>query len=150
MTRAPDLLCVALTASILLAACATASREAAFRHEEVELSRARHEARIACETTVACDKAWARTRTFIETHSATRIVQADSSSIQTALPHAFGFVYLAATRSADEAGHIVIHLKAMCRGMYTSDGGAGLLYSTCARSIESAQAEFHAWVEKDR
>jgi hypothetical protein len=150
MTRALDLLCVALTGSILLAGCATASREAAFRSDEVELFRARHAASIACETTVACDKAWERTRTFIQTHSATRIVQADGSAIQTAFPHAFGFVYLAATRSADETGHIVIRLKAMCRGMYASDGGVGLLYSTCARSIESAEAEFHAWVQEER
>ena len=149
MTRARVLLWVALMGFILLAACASASREAAFRDEEVELFRGRHEASIACETTVACDKAWARTRAFIQTHSATRIVQADDSAIQTAFPHAFGFVYLAASRTADEAGHIVIRLKAMCRGMYDSDGGAGLLYSTCARSIESTEAEYHAWVQED-
>ncbi|MBP0593426.1 hypothetical protein J8I87_27760 [Paraburkholderia sp. LEh10] len=150
MTRAPVLLYAALTGSILLAACATASREAAFRNEEIELFRARQEASIACETTVACDKAWVRTRTFIQTHSATRIVQADDSTIQTAFPHAFGFVYLAASRSANDSGNIVIRLKAMCRGMYDSDGAAGLLYSTCARSIESVETEFHAWVRENR
>jgi hypothetical protein len=150
VNRTSAFLCAALTGSILLAACATASREAAFRREEVELFRARQEASVACETTVACDKAWARTRTFIQTHSATQIVQADDSAIQTAFPHAFGFVYFAASRSADDAGNIVIRLKAMCRGMYDSDGGAGPLYSTCARSIESAEAEFHAWVKENR
>ncbi|MBN3752253.1 hypothetical protein G3N95_04830 [Paraburkholderia sp. Tr-20389] len=150
MTHAPVLLCAALSGSILLIACSTASRDAAFRNEEVELFRARQEASIACATTAACDEAWVRTRTFVQTHSATRIVQADDSAIQTAFPHAFGFVYLAASKSADDAGNIVIRLKAMCRGMYDSDGGAGLLYSTCARSIESAEAEFHVWVKGNR
>jgi hypothetical protein len=34
----------------------------------------------------------------------------------------------------------------MCRGMYDSDGNAGLLYSTCAKSIVSVEADFHAWL----
>jgi hypothetical protein len=150
MTREHVLLYVALAGSILLAGCSTASRERAFRDEEVELFRARQETSIACKTTVACDEAWARTRTFIQTHSATRIVQSDDSAIQSAFPHAFGFVYLAASRSADEAGNVVIRLKTMCRGMYDSDGGAGLLYSTCARSIVSVETQFHAWVKEGR
>ncbi len=150
MTSAQVLLYAALASSILLDGCSTVSRETAFRTQEIELSRGRQEASIACETAVACDEAWARTRTFIQTHSATRIVQADDSAIQTAFPHAFGFVYLAASRSADEAGKIVIRLRTMCRGMYDSDGGAGLLYSTCARSIVSVETEFHAWVKESR
>ena len=141
-------LCIALVGSAWLAACATASRDTAFRAEEVELFHARQEAGIVCTTAPACDEAWARTRTFIAAHSATRIVQADDAVIQTAFPHAFGYVYLAASKDADGKGGAAIRLKAMCRGMYDSDGDAGLLYATCAKSVISVEAGFRAWLEK--
>jgi hypothetical protein len=141
-------LCIALVGSAWLAACATASHETAFRAEEVELFRARQEASIVCTTAAACDDAWTRTRTYVAGHSATRIVQADDAVIQTAFPHAFGFVYLAASKDADGTGGAAIRLKAMCRGMYDSDGNAGLLYSTCAESVISVEAGFRAWLEK--
>jgi hypothetical protein len=148
MARMNIALCLALVGLALLAACATASREAAFRAEEVELFRARQETSIACTTAPACDDAWARTRAFIQAHSATRIVQADDAVIQTAFPHAFGFVYLAASKDADGNGGAAIRLKAMCRGMYDSDGNAGPLYSTCAKSIISVEARFRAWLQR--
>jgi hypothetical protein len=75
-------------------------------------------------------------------------VQADDAVIQTAFPHAFGFVYLAASKDPDGEGGAAIRLKAMCRGMYDSDGNAGLLYSTCAKSVISVEAGFRAWLEK--
>ncbi|MEI5999991.1 hypothetical protein H3V53_23105 [Paraburkholderia bengalensis] len=141
-------LCSALVGSAWLAACATASHEAAFRAKEVELFRARQEASIVCTSTAACDDAWKRTETYVAGHSATRIVQADDAVIQTAFPHAFGFVYLAASKDADGKGGTAIRLKAMCRGMYDSDGKAGLLYSTCAKSIISVETGFRPWLEK--
>jgi hypothetical protein len=147
MIRVRILLYAALMSPALVAACATASRETAFRNEETALFRARQEASIACPTTVACDKAWARTRAFIQTHSATRIVQVDDWAIQTEFPHAFGFVYLAASKSVGSGGGTVIRLKAMCRGMYDSNGDAGALYSTCAKSIISVEAAFRTWLQ---
>jgi hypothetical protein len=36
----------------------------------------------------------------------------------------------------------------MCRGMYDSDGNAGPLYSTCAKSIISVEARFRAWLQR--
>jgi hypothetical protein len=146
--RVRALLHAVLMSSAFVAACTTASRETAFRNEETELFRARQESRVTCPTTIACEEAWARTRAFIQTHSATHIVQADDTAIQTAFPHAFGFVYLAASKSQESDGDTVISLRAMCRGMYDSDGGAGPLYSTCAKSIISVEAAFRAWLQE--
>ena len=148
MTRMTIGLCIALVGSTWLAACATAARDTAFRAEEVELFRAHQQARIVCNASPACDEAWARTKTFIAAHSATRIVHADDTVIQTAFSHEFGVVYLAASKDADGNGGAAIRLKAMCRGMYDSDGNAGLLYSTCAKSVISVETGFRAWLER--
>jgi hypothetical protein len=124
----------------------SASRESAFRNEEVELFRARQAASVSCASTDDCDQAWARTQAFIKTHSASRIIRADGTVVETALPHSFGFVYLAASKTRTDEGGTVIRLKAMCRGMYDSAGNAGVLYTSCAKSIVAVEAEFHEWL----
>ncbi|NML31204.1 hypothetical protein HHL14_10195 [Paraburkholderia sp. G-4-1-8] len=139
-----------ITVFILCAACvggcANPAREAAFRHEEVAIYEARQQAAVHCEPGVDCEAAWALARAFIKAHSVTRIVRADDMAIETALPHSFGFVYLAASKGQADDGRTLIRLKAMCRGMYDTAGEAGLLYSTCAHSIVAIEAEFHAWM----
>jgi hypothetical protein len=132
--------------AVVVTGCVSASHEAAFRNEEVELFRARQQASVSCGSTVDCDRAWARAQSFIKTHSASRIIRADDTVVETALQHSFGFVYLAASKTLTDDGVTVIHLKTMCRGMYDSDGNAGLLYSTCAKSIVSVEADLHAWL----
>lgn len=101
---------------------------------------------MICGSSVDCDRAWARTQSFIKTHSASRIIRADDTVVETADPHSFGFVYLAATKSATGDGHTLIQLRAMCRGMYDSDGNAALMYSTCAKSIVDVEGAFRAWM----
>ncbi len=133
-----------------VAGCASPAREAAFRHEEVAVYEARQQAAVRCEPGVDCEAAWALTKVFVRTRSASRIVRADDAVIETALPHSFGFVYLAASKGPTDDGHTLIRLKAMCRGMYDTDGNAGLLYSTCAHSIVAIEAEFHAWMAATR
>ena len=135
------MLCVAL-----LAGCASAAREAAFRREEAALFEARQRAAVRCDPRVDCDMAWTRTRAFIAAHSFSRIVRVDDTSIETAWPHAFGFVYLAALKEPTDDGHMLIQLKAMCRGMYDTDGNASVMYSTCANSIVAIEAGYRTWM----
>ncbi|MFT4069392.1 hypothetical protein [Paraburkholderia sp.] len=138
--------CLSLVCAALVAGCANPARDAAFRHEEGALFDARQQAAVRCEPRIDCEAAWARARAFIEARSASRIVRENDALIETALPHSFGFVYLAASKGQTDEGHTLIWLKAMCRGMYDTDGNAGLLYSTCADSIVAIEAEFHAWM----
>ncbi|MEM5384059.1 hypothetical protein VSR68_10730 [Paraburkholderia phymatum] len=137
---------LSMLCAAVLDGCASASRDAAFRSRQVELFRARQGASVICDSSVDCDRAWARTRSFIKTHSASRIIRADDTVIETGDPHSFGFVYLAATKSPTDDGHTLIQLRAMCRGMYDSDGNAALMYSTCAKSIVEVEGEFRAWM----
>lgn len=101
---------------------------------------------MSCRSTADCDRVWTRTRSFIKRHSASRIVRANDNVIETADPHSFGFVYLAATKSATGDGNTLIQLRAMCRGMYDSDGNAAMMYSTCAKSMVEVESKFRAWI----
>jgi hypothetical protein len=150
VTRAMNRLCVAILCPVMLAACASPAREAAFRREEVALFEARQQAAVRCELRVDCEAAWARAREFVVAHSTSRIIRADDTLIETARPHSFGFVYLAALKGPTDDGHTLIQLKAMCRGMYDTNGNAGLLYSTCANSIVAIEADFRAWMNTAR
>ncbi|RZF25686.1 hypothetical protein EVC45_32250 [Paraburkholderia sp. UYCP14C] len=146
MKRVACWLCVSMLGPALISGCANAAREAAFRREELALFEARQQATVRCEAQDACEAAWARARAFVATHSASRIVRAGDTLIETARPHSFGFVYLAALKQQTVEGHTLIQLKAMCRGMYGTDGNAGVLYSTCANSIITIEGEFRAWM----
>lgn len=139
-----------MLAPMLLAGCASAARDAAFRREEAALYDARRQAAVRCGAEADCAAAWARTRAFVAAHSATRIIHADDTLIVTAMPHAFGFVYLAAMQRATDQGDTLIQLKAMCRGMYDTNGTAGPLYATCADSIVAIEAEYRAWMKAGR
>ncbi|MGF6793353.1 hypothetical protein [Paraburkholderia sp. 35.1] len=150
MKRAACWLCVSMLGPVLIAGCASAAREAAFRREEVALFEARQQAAVHCEAQDDCKAAWARARAFVATHSASRIVRADDTQIETARPHSFGFVYLAALKEHTDEGNTQIQLKAMCRGMYDTDGKASLLYSTCADAIVAVEGEFRAWMRSAR
>ncbi|RZF29633.1 hypothetical protein EVC45_10570 [Paraburkholderia sp. UYCP14C] len=65
---------------------------------------------------------------------------------ETAWPHSFGCMYLGALKEQTDEDHALNQLKAMCRGRYDTDGGAGALYSTCAEAIVAIEDEFRAFV----
>ncbi|MEX3901345.1 hypothetical protein [Paraburkholderia sp. BR10954] len=148
MKRAACWIWVSILCLVLVAGCASTAREAAFRREEVALFEARQQACVRCEPTVDCESAWVRTRAFVTTHSASRIVRADDTLIETALPHSFGFVYLAAPKGRLDEDHALIQLKAMCRGMYRTDGNVSVMYWTCANAIVAVEDEFRAFMSE--
>nr|WP_244108112.1 MULTISPECIES: hypothetical protein [Burkholderia] len=127
----------ALTVGVLLAlgACAGAERAGTFRTTETQLLAMRQAASLQCATPSECDRAWSRTRRYVEAHSSTRITRASADRIETAQPYVAGEVYLWASRTASGEGGAVIRLKAMCKGMYDSNGGPGWQYDACARKI---------------
>jgi hypothetical protein len=127
----------ALTVGVLLAlsACAGAERAGTFRTTETQLLAMRQAASLQCSTPSECDRAWSRTRQYVEAHSSTRITRASPDWIETAQPYVAGEVYLWASRTASGEGGAVIRLKAMCKGMYDSNGGPGWQYDACARKI---------------
>ncbi|WP_260433557.1 hypothetical protein [Burkholderia sp. Bp8998] len=120
---------------LVLGACAGAERAGTFRTTETRLLAMRQAASLQCATPSECDRAWSRTRRYVEAHSSTRITRASADRIETAQPHLAGDVYLWASRAASGDGGAVIRLKAMCKGMYDSNGGPGWQYDACARKI---------------
>ncbi|CAB3758320.1 hypothetical protein B7G54_17840 [Burkholderia puraquae] len=129
---------------LVLGACAGAERNAAFRSTETQLSAARQAAALRCSTPAECDRAWNFARRYIEAHSSTRIKRADADTIETAAPFLAGDVYLWASRTTS-GGASVIRLKAMCKGMYDSDGGPGWRYDACATKILDIERGFRSY-----
>ncbi|WP_429456623.1 hypothetical protein [Paraburkholderia sp. JPY465] len=64
------------------------------------------------------------------------------------MPHSFGFVYLAALKGRLDEDHALIQLKAMCRGMYRTDGNASVMYWTCANAIVAVEDQFRAFMSE--
>lgn len=129
---------------LALGACAGAERNAAFRSTETQLFATRQAAALQCSTPAECDRAWRLVRRYVEGHSSTRITRADADTIETAPPFLAGEVYVWASRTASGGGASVIRLKAMCKGMYDSDGGPGWQYDACAAKILDIERGFRA------
>ncbi|MCA8003320.1 hypothetical protein [Burkholderia metallica] len=130
---------------LALAACAGAERNAAFRSMETQLFATRQAAALPCSTPAECDRAWNFARHYVETHSSTRITRASAETIETAPPFLAGEVYLWASRTASGSGASVIRIKAMCKGMYDSDGGPGWQYDACATKILDIERGFQSY-----
>ena len=104
---------------------------------------------LQCSTPAECDRAWHFARRYVEAHSSTRITRADADTIETAAPFLAGEVYLWASRAA-LGGTSVIRLKAMCKGMYDSDGGPGWRYDACATKILDIERGFRSYAAPAR
>ncbi|KAB0685453.1 hypothetical protein [Burkholderia territorii] len=135
----------ALAMGVLLAlgACAAAERTETFRTMETRLLAMRQAASLQCSTPSECDRAWSRTRRYVENHSSTRITRFSADRIETAPAFLAGEVYIWASRSESGDGS-VIRLKAMCKGMYNSNGGPGWQYDACARKILEIEQGFRS------
>lgn len=129
---------------VALAACAGAERNTAFRSTETQLFATRQAAVLQCSAPAECDRAWHFARGYVEAHSSTRITRADADTIETAAPFLAGEVYLWASRTTS-GGTSVIRLKAMCKGMYASDGGPGWRYDACATRILDIERGFRSY-----
>ena len=140
----------AVVVLLALGACADAERNAAFRSTETQLFATRQAATLQCSTPAECDRAWRLARRYVEGHSSTRITRADADTIETAPPFLAGEVYLWASRTASGGGAAVIRLKAMCKGMYGSDGGPGWQYDACARKILEIENGFQSYENPPR
>jgi hypothetical protein len=127
---------------VTLAACTTEASREAFRHTESELEAVREQAAIECRSPDECTQAWNGARAFVQLHSPTPIERVTDESIETRMPHEFGVAYFWAARRTDADGTTTIHLKGMCRGMYSTDGGPGWTYGSCAAQLREAQLEF--------
>ncbi|AOJ90820.1 hypothetical protein WS87_29080 [Burkholderia sp. MSMB0856] len=136
----------ALAMSVLLAlgACAGAERTETFRTMETRLLAMRQAATLQCSTPSECDRAWSRTRRYVQDHSSTRVTRLGTDRIETAQPYLAGEVYLWASRAESGGGGSVIRLKAMCKGMYDSNGGPGWQYDVCARKILDIEQGFRS------
>ncbi|WP_230947621.1 hypothetical protein [Burkholderia territorii] len=126
-----------------LGACAAAERAETFRTMETRLLAMRQAASLQCSTPAECDRAWSRTRRYVQDHSSTRITRLGTDRIETAPPLLAGEVYLWASRT-ESGGGSVIRLKAMCKGMYDSNGGPGWQYDACARKILEIEQGFRS------
>lgn len=128
---------------LALGACAGSDQLAAFRSTETQLLAMRQAASLQCSTPSECDRAWSRTRRYVQDHSSTRITRFSADQIETAQPYLAGEVYLWASRM-ESSGGSVIRLKAMCKGMYDSNGGPGWQYDVCARKILQIEQGFRS------
>ncbi|WP_253196797.1 hypothetical protein [Burkholderia cenocepacia] len=129
---------------LALGACAGPDRLATFRSTETQLLAMRQAASLQCSTPSECDRAWSRTRRYVQDHSSTRITRSSADRIETAQPYLAGEVYLWASRAESGGGGSVIRLKAMCKGMYDSNGGPGWQYDLCARKILQIEQGFRS------
>jgi uncharacterized lipoprotein YajG len=131
-----------------LAACASDADVDALRRSEIQLQEARAQASVTCASEAACKDAWRLTQDYIASHSATGVTHADADVIETAQPHGFGKVWLAAWKTPADGGGTLIRLKAMCQGMYRSDGTPGWFYQTCSGEIRRIDEGFRRFVEE--
>jgi len=136
---------LAIGALLTLGACASEERISAFRSTETQLFAARQAASLQCLTSSDCDRVWDLTRRYVQGHSSTRVTRFSADLIETAPPHFAGEVYLWASRTASGDGGAVIRLKAMCKGMYDSDGGPGWQYGACASKILEIEKGFRLY-----
>ncbi|WP_240327487.1 hypothetical protein [Burkholderia sp. IDO3] len=136
---------LAASALLVLGACAGVGQGATFRSTETRLLAARQAAALQCSTPSGCDRAWKLARRYVEAHSSTRITRFGADRIETAQPYLAGEVYLWASRVASGDGGAVIRLKAMCKGMYDSDGGPGWQYDACAMKIIEIEQGFQSY-----
>ncbi|WP_244108845.1 hypothetical protein [Burkholderia anthina] len=136
---------LAASALLVLGACAGVEQASTFRSTETRLLAAREAAALQCSTPSECDPAWNRARRYVEAHSSTRITRFSADRIETAQPYLAGEVYLWASRMASGDGGSVIRLKAMCKGMYDSDGGPGWQYDACAMKIIEIEQGFQSY-----
>ncbi|WP_234745744.1 hypothetical protein [Burkholderia sp. WTPI3] len=132
---------------LMSGARASDARMAAFRQSETQLLTLRQTASLPCATQAACDRAWLLTRRYVENRSSTRITRFDAEVIETAQSHLAGNVYLWASRVALSEGGWLIRIKAMCKGMYGSDGGPGWRYDVCAAQIREIEGGFRSFVD---
>ena len=138
---------IVVVALAVLAGCATQARLTSFRQSEIALQEARQQASVDCSTEPQCSRVWMLARNYVEARSATRIRRADDSIIETAAPHTFGVAYFWAEKEA-AGGVSTIHLRGMCRGMYSSDGGPGWMYASCAEQIREAEMQFRSFIDE--
>ncbi|WP_175944396.1 hypothetical protein [Burkholderia pyrrocinia] len=138
---------LAMGVLLTLGACASDERMATFRQSETQLLTLRQAASIPCATQAACDSAWQLTRRYIENRSSTPVTRFDADAIETAQSHVAGDVYLWASRAASSGGGWVIRIKAMCKGMYSSDGGPGWRYDACAAQIREIESGFRSFAD---
>jgi len=131
-----------------LGACTTGGLLIDSRHYEVALDEAHDDASIRCVGRVACDVMWQRTRDFVKQRSATSIIRANQTTIETAEPHESGVLYLWASRIAagDGTDSSIVRVKGLCHGMYTSDGNPAWMYVTCTELITQAEKAFRQFV----
>jgi hypothetical protein len=131
---------------IMMAGCNTQARIAATRSTEIALGNARNVARVDCSRPAECERLWHRTELYLAQRSAAPIRHADDTSIETAVPHTFGTIYVWATRTIDAGGVSTIRIIGMCRGMYRADGSPGWLYQTCAEQIRAVETDFRSFI----
>lgn len=131
-----------------LTACATDADVSALRRNEIQLQQARAQASVICASAPECNAAWRLTQDYIASHSVTEVSHADADVIETARPHGFGKVWLAASKMPADGGGSLIRLKAMCEGMYRSDGTPGWFYETCSGAIRRIDEGFRSFVEE--
>lgn len=130
-----------------LTACASNADVTALRRNEIQLQQARAQASVTCASEAQCNAAWRLTQDYIASHSVTDVTRADANVIETAQPHGFGKVWLAASKTPADGGGSLIRLKAMCDGMYRSDGTPGWFYQTCSDAIRRIDEGFRSFVE---
>ncbi|QCP49898.1 hypothetical protein FAZ95_12360 [Trinickia violacea] len=138
---------IAFVSLSVLAGCATQAQLDAFRQSEIALQEARQQAFVECSTEPQCSRVWMLARHYVEARSATGIRRADDSVIEAAAPHTFGVAYFRAEKEAGD-GVSIIHLRGMCRGMYSSDGGPGWMYASCAEQIREAEMQFRGFIDE--
>ncbi|QSN60664.1 hypothetical protein [Caballeronia sp. M1242] len=142
-------LTVLALASLLLAACSSAEKEAqraqGFSYSERSLDVAQRNATVACRDAAQCDAMWALTKRYIEENSNQPVIRADAVAIETDVPSRSGKPVYSATRVAKGNG-ATIALYAQCRGMYGPERARGSDYDDCASKIIAAQNRFATYL----
>jgi len=143
-------LTVLALASLLLAACSSAEREAqkaqGFTRSEQSLDAAQRNATVACRDAAQCDAMWTLTKRYIEENSNQPVIRADAVAIETDVPSRSGKPVYSATRVMKGSG-ATISLYAQCRGMYGPERAKGSDYDDCASRIISVQNRFAAFLQ---
>lgn len=137
---------LAIGVLLALSACAGEEQRGVFRERETQLLTTRQAAVLLCATQSECDRAWIRTRYFIEAHSSTRMTRFGPDRIETAPARLAGNVYLWASRVPSADGGSAIRLKVMCKGMYDGNGGPGWQYDACATKVIEMERSFRSFV----
>jgi hypothetical protein len=139
-----------LIAALTLAACASSAEKDAertrdFDQSERALDASQRAAAVRCSGQAQCDKVWSLTKTYVEQHSDTSIIDADNVAIHTDLPGRNGRLAISATRVAGTSG-TTITLFTQCPGMYGPDKAMGSSYDKCVGKITAAQNGFAGYL----